>query len=476
MDSFVAAVICGGGGLRLWPLSRAAYAKPFVRLPGRDRPLLADTFARIAQSPDAPAAIIVIAAENDIPMCRRTAAEYAPKIPHLFVGEPEGRDTAPAIAAAACLSAKRFGGETPLLVLPADHAVARADNFWRAAIRAARAAADGKIALLGIPPDSPATGYGYIERGTMESESQFAVRRFVEKPDAARAAQFLADGNFLWNAGIFSFTPQTLFSELRSETPELFAPLDDLRKTIGGDSDSWSPPQKHYARLPKISFDYAVMEKTRRASVVAAENTGWSDVGSWRAVAETLPADADGNRNFAAAELLDCKNCFVAGGHRLIAAVGARDLHIVDTPDALLISAAADSEKVRDLAAHLRAQKRPQAETPATVRRPWGEYTVLSEGDGYKVKRISVSPGGKLSLQSHRRRSEHWTTVAGTMTVTIDEREFAQAAGAACFVPLGAKHRMANDTAAEAAIIEVQIGDYLGEDDIVRYEDIYGRR
>ena len=475
MGAFVAAVICGGDGLRLWPLSRAACAKPFIRLPGRARPLLADTFARIAESPAAPAAIVVVAAADDIFLCRQTAEEFAPGIPHLFVGEPEGRDTAPAIAAAACLAARKFGEDAAMLVLPADHAIAQTDNFWQAAMRATRAATDGKIALLGVPPDSPATGYGYIERGAEESESLFAARRFVEKPDAARAAQFVADGNFLWNAGIFSFTPRTLFAELQSAAPELHAPLAHLRETIG-DSDLWTPPQKQYAALPKVSFDYAVMEKTARAAVVAADNIGWSDIGSWRAVADSLPADEDGNRGFAAAELLDCKNCFVAGdGSRLVAAIGARDLYIIDSPDALLISSAADSERVRELAARLRAQKRPQAEAPALVRRPWGEYEVLSAGGGYKVKRISVSPGGKLSLQSHRRRSEHWTTVAGAMTITIDGREFAMPAGESCFVPAGAKHRMANDTDSEAAIIEVQIGDYLEEDDIVRYEDIYGR-
>ena len=474
-DSFAAAVVCGGGGLRLWPLSRSACAKPFVQLPGRKRPLLADTFLRIAKANPAPSAIIVVAAKDDLPLCRSIAEKYASDIPHLFIGEPEGRDTAPAIAASASFSAARFGENLPLLALPADHSIANADNFWRAAMHSVRAAKDGKIALLGIPPDSPATGYGYIERGEKESEMRFAVRRFVEKPDAERAAKFAADKNFLWNAGIFCFTPRTLFAELQSIAPDLHSQMAALAKTINSESDSWLPPPQNYSALPKISFDYAVMEKTRCAAIISADDIGWSDVGSWRAVADSLPADKNGNRIVGDAILSECKNCFVAGENRLVAMIGARDLHIVDSPDALLISAADKAEKVRELAAALRAQKRPEAETPARVRRPWGEYEVLAEGEGWKVKRISVLPGAQLSLQSHKHRSEFWTTIGGVMTVTIDEREFLQSVGESCFVPLGAKHRMANATAAAAAIIEVQIGDYLGEDDIVRYEDMYGR-
>ena len=483
MNSFATVIICGGGGLRLWPLSRTTCAKPFVRLPGFARPLLADTFARIAAAPTIPAATITVAAAGDLPLCRQIAQENAPAISHFFVGEPEGRDTAPAIATAAATAAKRFGENTPLLILPADHAIANANKFWQAAESAAKSAKDGKIVLLGIPPDYAATGYGYIERGAKcaESESVFAVKKFVEKPNLARAEEFAADENFFWNAGIFCFTPKTLFAELQNFAPEIYSPLQKLQNAqnaqneIESANESFLPPHDLYSSFPKISFDYAVMEKTKRAAVVPAANVGWSDVGSWRAVAESLPADANGNRNFANAEILECENSFFAGGNRLIAAVGVRDLHIIDTPDALLVSAADSSEKVRELAARLQKQNRRETREPAIVRRPWGEYEVLSAGAGYKVKRISVLPGGKLSLQSHRRRSEHWTTVAGVMTITIDDREFAMATNESCNIPANAKHRMANDTDSEAAIIEVQIGDYLEEDDIIRYEDIYGR-
>ena len=455
-------------------MSRAAFAKPFLTLPGRERPLLADTFARICESDIAPDALMVIAAERDLFLCRELAGQHAPNLPHLFVGEPQGRNTAPAIAAAACLAAQRFGEDAVLLVLPADHLVGNSQAFWRAATCAMQAAERGKIALLGISPDYPATGYGYIEPGEEEADSCFAVRRFVEKPDSQRAAQFVSDG-FLWNAGIFCFTPGTLFAELAEIAPDLHAPLSALQNTIDNEA-SWMPPGDQYARMPSVSFDYAVMEKTTRAAVVAAKDAQWSDVGSWRALSDSLPADKNGNRNFGDAELLECRDCFISGnGGRLIVAAGIRGMHIIDEPDALLVCEAGFSERVREVSELLQKQNRPQAETPVTVRRPWGSYTVLSEGDGYKVKRIEVLPGAKLSLQSHKHRAEQWTTVAGVMTVTIDGREFRQSIGESCHIPLGAKHRMANETGEVAAVIEVQTGDYLGEDDIVRYEDIYGR-
>lgn len=472
-DGFIPVILCGGGGSRLWPASRGGLAKPYIRLPGMQHSLLAQTYARLRQT-DMPQAVITIAAAADLFLCRAEAAAHAPDIPHFFIGEPAARNTAAAVIAAATFAARRFGEDTVLLALPADHLVGRADIFWAAAARAADAAAGGRFALLGVAPDYPATGYGYIECGAEEYEKCHVVRRFVEKPDARRAAEFCAAGGFLWNAGIFCMTPKTLFSELPAAAPQLCAPAEALQKTAPARGD-WLPSMAEYSDFPNISFDYAVMENTGNAVAAEIRGAQWSDAGTWRAVAETLPADARGNRSEGETELLDCDNCFIAGGGRLVAGINLSGLHIIDSPDALLVSAAESAERVREIYARLQKKSDPRAAEPNTARRPWGSYTVLSEGAGYKVKRIEVNPGGRLSLQSHRRRSENWTAVLGEMGVVIEEREFFLRPGESCAVPINAKHRMFNGGETAAAVIEVQTGEYLGEDDIIRYEDIYGR-
>ena len=473
MMQFIPVILCGGCGSRLWPVSRGGLAKPYIRLPGMKRTLLAETYARLRGTNAR--AVITVAAAPDLFLCKEEAANHAPEIPHCFIGEPSARDTAAAVLSAALYAARRFGEDAVLLALPADHVVGNADVFWGAAECAVKGAAAGRIALLGVAPDYPAAGYGYIECGGAEAGPCRTVRRFVEKPDSKRAAEFIASGNFLWNAGIFCMTPKTLSGELPSAAPQFCAPAEALKKAVADDNE-WLPPKKEYAAFPAMSFDRAVLENTNNAVVAAAEGAGWSDVGAWRSAAETfLAADENGNRLFGEAELLDCKNCFIAGGGRLIAGVGLSGVHIVDTPDALLVSAAESSERVREVYARLQQKSNPRALEPNTVRRPWGSYTVLSEGAGYKVKRIEVKPGGVLSLQSHRRRSENWTAVEGEMGAEIGGRELLLRPGESCFVPKGEKHRMFNRGEKPAAVVEVQTGDYLGEDDIVRYEDIYGR-
>ena len=480
-QNFVAVILCGGCGSRLWPLSRAEYAKPFVQLPGLQVPLLEETYRRLpggaAQIRHPPAAVLTVAAADSIFLCQQAAARQCSQTEQLFIGEPMGRNTAPALVAAASWVRERFGDAMPLIVLPADHLVGNPQAFWDAAAKALAATADG-FALLGIAPDHPATGYGYMECGAALDNGCFAVKRFVEKPDAATAAQFLSAGNFLWNAGVFCFTPKTLFAEMHLHAPQLLAAANALQPPTAAE---WYPTAEHYAAFPNISFDYALMEKTKNASVAVAKDAQWSDVGSWAALAEHIPADANGNRidnmqNENSTVVMDSCNCFIAAdGGRLVTALGLDNLHIIDTPDALLVANATQSQEVRKLYDTLHNQKRPQATTPTTVYRPWGSYTVLAESANHKVKRIVVNPGGILSLQSHRRRSEHWTTVQGIMSVMIDEREFDMPVDQSCHIPLAAKHRMHNKTDSAAAVIEVQIGDYLGEDDIVRYEDIYGR-
>ena len=456
--------------MRLWPVSRSGFAKPFVSLPGQSHPLLAQTYARLCDAPSL-AGVITVSSEKDMFLCREFAAVHAPNVPQLFIGEPHARNTAPAIMSAACWAAKRFGEESVMLALPADHAVKNVSAFWAAVNGAVHASLTGKIALLGITPDYPATGYGYIDAGEEDENGVRPVRRFVEKPDSQRAQEFV-DSGFLWNAGVFGMQVGELFSQAAKFAPELSV---IATQTPPAEGDVWLPESEQYKKFPEISFDYALAEKTDKAAVCAVNEAGWSDVGSWRAVADSLSADAEGNYNTADAVLIDSQNCMTVGGHRAIAAVGVSNLYIIDTPDALLVAADDSGEKTREVVARLREQNRSQADTPVTVRRPWGGYTVLSEGEGYKVKRIDVNPGGLLSLQSHRRRDEYWTAVVGEMTVVLDGREFRLPAGESCHIPVGAKHRMGNNTSAPAAIIEVQTGDYLEEDDIVRYEDIYGR-
>ena len=480
---FVPVVLCGGSGSRLWPRSRATLPKPFIAMPDGGGALLDRTFARVAESPVRPAAVMTSVSAEHAFLCRESFAARGPDVPHWIVAEPLGRDTGPAAALAAEICRRRIGDDAILLVLPADHLIADAAGFWDAAARAMESARAGNFALLGVAPDYAATGYGYIQRGEKTPDGgSFKVSRFVEKPERARAEAFLRSGDYYWNAGVFCFAAGTLLSALPSVAPELAGPLS--RAAAGAEqfcaaADSvsvFSPERGACAAFPAISFDRAVMEKVGGATVADAAGIGWSDVGSWRTLGATLSADENGNRVCGEAILEGAEDCVIVGGGRTIAAVDVRGLHIVDSPDALLVSSRAGTERTREVFARLRG--RPEAEVPATVRRPWGSYTVLAEGasgEGFKVKRIDVSPGAKLSLQSHRRRSEHWTTVAGTMTVTVDDREFALAVNESCFIPLGARHRMANLTDSPAAVVEVQVGDYLGEDDIVRYEDIYGR-
>ena len=464
--TFIPVVICGGSGARLWPLSRNALPKPFAPLPGHanNRSLLDLTYARLGALPAADAVMTVCAAEHSF-LCQRTYAHCAE---HDIIGEPCRKNTAAAIAVATMRAINRFGDNAILLVLPADHLITDTAVFADVAKRAIAAAKKERIVLFGITPANAATGYGYIQKGDVCGDDIFAVRRFVEKPPQQKAEQMIQQGGFLWNAGMFCFRAATLQKELQQHAPDIL----HLAKTA-----AQKPDMETYRQFPDISFDIALMEKTANAAVAEVANMGWSDVGTWRAVGETLPADEDNNRICGDVVVRDSKNCVIVGGNkRLIAAAGVDNLHIIDGGDALLVANGKSGEQqTRELFATLQKQNRPQANNALMEMRPWGGYEVLLESEGYKVKRISILPGAKLSLQSHRRRSEHWTTVQGTPTVVIDDKTFDMPVDSSCRIPQNAKHRIINRTQKPAAIVEVQLGDYLGEDDIVRYEDDYGR-
>ena len=474
---FIPIVMCGGSGSRLWPLSRRDMPKPFITLPGYDRALIDHTYARFNGAPK-PSAVITITAAPYAFLCERHFKQSGLDVPHIIIAEPSGRNTAPAIAVATSVAARRFGADARLVAVPADHDMTCPAAF-RSALAAALAAAARGIVLIGITPTYPATGYGYLEYDSAETADAKKVLRFTEKPDAERAAQFIAQGNFFWNGGIFCYTAANALAQIAQHCPELNARLPQVFADGDGDDSPRDcvlrPSAEVYQQLPSISFDYAVMEKADDVRVVGGDNIGWRDVGSWQSIADTLPADAAGNRARGNAQLRSSRDSMAVSPHRLTVGIGLDNIHIVDTPDALLVARADSAPALAEVYKTLIAAGADAATTPTTVKKPWGSYTVIAEGANYKIKRIDVASGAQLSLQSHAHRSEHWVTVEGVMTVVIEQEEFDMPVNQACFIPQGSKHRMRNNGQAPAAVIEVQIGAYLGEDDIVRYDDIYGR-
>lgn len=470
--AFVPVVICGGSGARLWPLSRAALPKPFAPLPGRadSRSLLDLTYSRLSALPKAETTMTVCAAEHAF-LCRRAFDAALPKAKQEVIGEPHRRNTAAAIAVATITAMTKFGDDAILLILPADHLIQNTAAFAAATKRAMAAAKSGRIVLFGITPTYPATGYGYIQKGdTLDGDDNvYAVNRFMEKPKAAAAAKMIKSGGFLWNAGMFCFRADALKEEMQKHSPDILQLAMDAAKTLDAGV---------YRQFPDTSFDIALMEKTTNAAVAEADKMGWSDLGTWRAIGETLAADDNNNRTSGNVVMRGSKECIViGGGKRLIAAAGVDNLHIIDGGDALLIAKAeSGEEQTRQLFDELQKANHPQATNAAAENRPWGSYEVLLDAEGYKVKRINILPGARLSLQSHKHRSEHWTTTKGTPTVVINGEEFDMPKDHSCRIPQGAKHRIINRTKEEAVIIEVQIGEYLGEDDITRHQDDYGRQ
>ncbi|HLD29574.1 MAG TPA: mannose-1-phosphate guanylyltransferase/mannose-6-phosphate isomerase, partial [bacterium] len=334
---------------------------------------------------------------------------------------------------------------------------------------AARIAGQGHIVTFGIRPDKPDTGYGYIEKGAKirdgkNSRDYFRISKFAEKPDLGTAKRYLASGRFFWNSGMFAFTVGTILEEMRKYAPRISGKLDA----------SYEEVLNNFRDMPDISIDYAVMEKSKR-SVVLPLDVKWSDVGSWDILYEILPKDKNQNVKIGEIAELDTRNSLILGQNRLIATIGMEDMLIVDTPDALLVSKRGESQKVKNLVGHLRETKKKIAEENITTYRPWGSYTILEEGDRYKIKRIVVAPGEKLSLQLHRKRSEHWVVVKGEAAVTLEKRSIILKENESIFVPLGKKHRLENRKKSSLEIIEVQAGKYLEEDDIVRFDDIYER-
>ena len=464
-------LLSGGSGTRLWPLSREAYPKQFLPLAGDDTMLQA-TWLRVAALADAAHALnrpIVVAGEDHRFLVAEQLRQIGAPVPAILL-EPIGRNTAPAIAAAA-LQAMAAGDDPLLLVLPSDHVVRDADAF-RNAVRVAMPAAEaGALVTFGIVPNAPETGFGYIQAAAGDGVRK--VLRFVEKPDAATAQSYLGAGGYFWNSGMFLLRASRYLEELQRFRPEI---VDAVRAAFEGaarDGDFIRLDKQAFSSCPSDSIDYAVMEKTDAAMVLPVD-IGWNDVGSWSALWDVSEQDGDGNAHHGDVIAIDSRNSY-AYAQRLVALVGVDDLVVVETDDAVLVARKDKVQQVKDVVATLKSQQRTQAALHREVHRPWGSYDSVDAGDGFQVKRIKVKPGARLSLQSHTRRAEHWIVVRGVARVTRDNDVFELFANQSTYIPIGAKHRLENPGAEILELIEVQSGDYLGEDDIVRFEDIYGR-
>lgn len=465
-------VLSGGSGTRLWPVSRQAYPKPFMQIGGSTLLQQAVERGQACGTGD-----LLVVTNQDLLFHTQDVLDQMVDAPNsAFLLEPKGRNTGPAIALAALHCEKHFSPDTVMLVLSADHLIPNIDAFVASANEAARLAQEGALVVFGIPPTTPETGFGYLEVAQVSRESQ-RVMRFVEKPDLPTAQGYLATGRYYWNSGMFCFTAAAIIQAMEEHAPALLAAARNAMSTSSSRDNRTSFDLHVFGLQPEISIDYAVMEHAQNVHVVPAKFS-WSDVGSWPAVAEALAADASGNTVGRGVVAIDTTGTHVrveSHGDKVVAAVGVKDLIIVDTPSALLIAHKNSSQKVKEVVDILKARGSESVTMPDTVRRPWGTYTSLKEEDGYKVKRITVKPGHSLSLQYHHQRAEHWVVVQGKAMVQVGDEQFETLPGQYQYIPLKEKHRLTNIGNDTLVLIEVQCGGYLGEDDIVRLADTYGR-
>ena len=460
-------ILCGGAGSRLWPLSRERYPKQILALDGEESLLQATVRRARHVAPDA-RPVVVCNEEHRFLVAEQLRALG---VQARIILEPEGRNTAPALLLAALLG--EVPADAPMLVLPADHMVGDLEAFASAVSVAARAAAGGALVTFGVVPDSPHTGYGYIRRGEARGEA-FEVDRFVEKPDAETASGYLEAGGYLWNSGMFLFPSAAYIREIEAHRPEMLDACRVAAKGAKTDLDFVRPDKTAFLKCPSDSIDYAVMEKTRDAVVVPLDS-GWSDVGSWTALHEVLPSDAKGNTVVGDVLMADCEDSLLYSTSRLVAGVGLRGYAVIESPDAVLVLPLSASQDVKRIVEQLKAGDRSESHLHRQVFRPWGSYDSVDHGPRFQVKRLIVNPGAQLSLQMHNHRAEHWVVVQGTARITRDDEVFDLHENESTYIPLGAKHRIENPTDEPLHIIEVQSGAYLGEDDIVRFEDVYGR-
>lgn len=469
-------ILCGGAGSRLWPVSREHHPKPFITLED-GQSLLQKALLRGLSQRNVVEVLTVTNQEfafmtEDALATAEMPGECA-LIKQSVMIEPVGRNTAPALAMSSLHAQAMHGDDAILLVLPADHLISDATAFRNAVEHATKLAQSGRIVTFGIRPDRPETGFGYIEA---EGER---VLRFVEKPSLEKAVEYIASGHFVWNAGMFCFSAKTMLDELGKHCPDILKGAQKtyacVRSAPGRRATRLSIPTETFGTLDNISIDYAVMEKSERVSVVSCD-IGWSDIGSWLALGELKPADEKGNRIEGDVVLHDVENSQITASSRVIGAVGIRDLIVVDTPDALLVADKSRAQDVKHIYSKLKGRDHEAHKTHLTVRRPWGQYTVIEENAHFKIKSIEVLPGARLSLQSHQHRNEHWVVIQGEATVQNGSDIFKLSANASTYIPARHLHRLSNETEELLVIIEVQTGKYLGENDILRFDDDYGRK
>ncbi|NWG45029.1 MAG: mannose-1-phosphate guanylyltransferase/mannose-6-phosphate isomerase [Alphaproteobacteria bacterium] len=467
-------ILSGGSGTRLWPVSRALYPKQLLPLLS-DRSMIQETALRFprGEAPGFAAPMIISNEEHRFTIAQQLSEIGVRERTHVL--EPVGRNTAPAAAVAALLLARRDPDALGLMV-PADHHIADLASFRAAIVRGSAAAADGYLVTFGIVPDAPETGYGYIRRGApLEGGGEaFAVAAFVEKPDLATAERYVASGEYAWNSGIFMFRARTLLDELAALAPDILAAARAALEGAASDLDCLRLGREAFTACPSNSIDYAVMERTRHAAVIPVE-MGWSDIGSWAALWAAGAKDGEGNVRIGDTVAVDVTGSFIRSEHRLVAALGLSDIVIVETADAVLVAPRDRVQEVKAVVDRLKAEGRSEIDAHRRIYRPWGYFEGIDEGARYQVKQLFVNPGAALSLQMHHHRAEHWVVVQGTARVTVGEEVRLLGENESVYIPLGTRHRLENPGKVPLRLIEVQSGTYLGEDDIVRFEDIYKR-
>lgn len=475
--SLVPVILSGGAGTRLWPISREGHPKPFMKL--QDHQSLIEKTYRRALALTNVDTVLTVTKRDYYFACRDELSRASDGNANgAYLLEPFGKNTAPAIALSALYVAEHFGDDALLLVLASDHLIQNQLEFGNAVNTAITLAQQGYLVTFGITPTAPETGFGYIEAGAPIDGLGYKVKRFVEKPTQSVAEQYLAEGNYSWNSGMFCFTAASLLTEMALYAPDILSMAKDC---YAATKSQWNASlnfaelnEDIFEQFKDLSIDYALMEKSQRVAVIQAR-FDWSDIGSWDAVANLLPADTDGNQITGDVAAIDVTNSYIHSETRVVGAIGLENLVIVDTPDALLIARKDRVQDVKQIVVQLKADGHHAATTHRTVLRPWGSYTVLEEDDRFKIKRLEVNRGCSLSLQMHYHRSEHWVVVSGMAKVVLGEREFLLNTNESTFIPAGHIHRLENPGIMNLVMIEVQSGEYVGENDIVRFEDNYGR-
>lgn len=467
-------ILSGGSGTRLWPLSRQNLPKQFLALVDEELTLFQQTLDRASRLPEAHVPIIVCSEDHRFVAAEQARAQLEDK-PAAIILEPVARNTAPAIAAAALL-AQEIDSNANIIVFPADHIIYDNDSFINAVTAAYPLVEEGYLVTFGIRPRAPETGFGYIRRGEKIDESAFKVEKFVEKPSLPTAIEYLESGNYEWNSGIFMFKASEFISELSLYAPDILKHVGTAVLNADKDMDFIRLEEAAFKNSPDVSIDYAIMEQTKKAAVVPVD-CGWNDIGSWSSLWEVSPKDDNKNHIKGDVIAIDTRSSMIMSHERhVIATIGLNDLIVISTPDATLIAAKDKVQHVKSIVDQLKASKRTEHLSHRIVYRPWGCYNSIDSGDRFQVKRIIVKPGASLSSQKHFHRAEHWIVVSGTAEVTCDDNVILLSENQSTYLPLGCVHRLHNPGKLPLELIEVQSGSYLGEDDIIRFDDIYGRK